>query len=65
VHEVDQVGPRDGTPGENGTSIPGSKETIPMQYNAASTLEFTVEPNKKNIADFNLKSGGPIAPKES
>src|SRR5207249_102086 len=49
---------RDPTPGENGTAIPGSKETIPPQYNSNSTLSFTVEPNKKNIANFDLKSGG-------
>ena len=41
--------------------VAGSGETIPMQYNAASTLSFTVEPKKKNIADFDLKSGGPVA----
>jgi len=34
------------------------EETVPDKYNAASTLEFTVEPNKKNIANFELKSGG-------
>ena len=57
---------RDPTPGDdNVKSIPGSKETIPARYNAASELEFTVKPNKKNVADFDLKSGGPIAPKES
>ena len=56
---------RDPTPGDDGKSIPGSKEKIPMRYNSASELEFTVEPKKKNIANFDLKSGGPIAPKES
>ena len=46
---------------ENGkTVVPGSPETIPMEYNAASTLEFTVEPKKKNVANFELKSGGRI-----
>jgi hypothetical protein len=53
---------RDPTPGDdNVKSIPGSKETIPTRYNAASELEFTVEPKKKNIANFDLKSGGPIS----
>ena len=46
---------------ENGkTVVPGSPETIPMEYNAASTLEFTVEPKKKNVANFELKSGGKV-----
>jgi len=47
---------RDATPGEDGKSIPGSPETIPPKYNAESTLEFMVEPNKNNIANFDLKS---------
>jgi len=46
------------------TIVPGSRETIPMQYNSASTLSFTVEPKKKNIANFELKSGGKIIPGE-
>lgn len=33
---------------ENGkTVVSGSRETIPMEYNVASTLSFTVEPKKK------------------
>lgn len=55
---------RDGTPGENGKSIPGSRETVPMKYNAASTLTFNVEPNKNNVANFDLESGGPVTPGE-
>lgn len=47
---------RDPTPGENGTAIPGSKETVPAKYNTNSTLEFVVEPKKKNIANFDLQS---------
>ena len=50
---------RDPTPGENGTAIPGAKETIPARYNSASELTFTVEPGKRNTANFDLKSGGP------
>jgi len=49
----------------NGKPIPGSKETIPNRYNAASELLFTVEPKKRNVANFDLKSGGPITPSES
>jgi hypothetical protein len=44
---------------ENGkTVLPASIETVPAKYNTNSTLSFTVEPKKKNVADFNLKSGG-------
>ena len=32
-----------------------------MKYNAQTTLEFTVEAGKENIANFDLKSEGPIA----
>jgi hypothetical protein len=49
---------RDPYQDNNGKNVPGSKETIPPQYNTASTLSFTVEPKKKNVADFDLKSGG-------
>ena len=50
---------------ENGkTVVAGARETIPMEYNAASTLEFTVEPKKKNVANFDLKSGGRILSSE-
>jgi len=50
---------------ENGkTVVPGSRETIPMEYNVASTLSFTVEPKKKNIANFDLKSGGKVLSSE-
>jgi hypothetical protein len=48
----------DPTPGEDGKSIPGTKETIPPKYNAESMLEFIVEPNKRNVANFDLQSGG-------
>src|SRR5262245_13124602 len=50
---------------ENGkTTTPASRETIPMRYNEASTLTFTVEPKKRNVANFDLKSGGPVAASE-
>ena len=52
---------RDAEKDENGkTLVPESKETVPMEYNAATKLTFTVEPKKKNIANFDLKSGGKI-----
>lgn len=40
---------------------PASPERIPMRYNTNSELYFVVEPKKKNVANFDLKSGGPIA----
>ncbi len=50
---------------ENGkVVVPASRETIPMEYNAASTLEFTVEPKKKNVANFSLKPGGKVLSSE-
>jgi hypothetical protein len=56
---------RDAEKDENGkTLVTESKETVPMEYNAASKLTFTVEPRKKNIADFDLKSGGKIISSE-
>jgi len=46
---------------ENGKVVrPAATESIAMEYNAASTLSFTVEPKKKNVANFDLKSGGKI-----
>jgi hypothetical protein len=52
---------RDPEQDENGkVVVPGSKETVPMEYNAASKLTFTVEPKKKNVANFDLKSGGKV-----
>jgi hypothetical protein len=42
---------------ENGkTVLPASPETIPPEYNTNSTLTFTVEPGKRNVANFDLKS---------
>ena len=39
---------------------PGKKETIASEYNVRSKLSFKVEPDKKNIANFELKSGGKV-----
>jgi len=55
---------RDPSETEDGKPIPGSPETIPMEYNAASKLEFTVKEGERNIANFDLKSGGRILPSE-
>lgn len=46
------------------TIVPGSRETIPMEYNAASTLSFDVQPRTKNVANFDLKSGGKVLSSE-
>jgi hypothetical protein len=45
---------------DSGKSHPGSKETIPEQFNQLSKLEFQVEPGKRNIADFQLESKGKV-----
>lgn len=45
----------------DGNPVPATKETIPMEYNEESKLEFTVVEGERNIANFDLKSGGPIA----
>ena len=39
---------------------PGKKETIATEYNVRSKLSFKVEPSKKNVANFDLKSGGKV-----
>jgi hypothetical protein len=45
---------------EEGQLVPGTPETVPMKYNTMSTLTFTVEDGKKNVADFQLESAGAI-----
>jgi hypothetical protein len=49
----------------DGKPIPAAAETIPMKYNTQSELVFTVEPGKKNIANFDLVSGGSVGEKSS
>jgi hypothetical protein len=44
----------------DGTPTPAQREIVPAKYNSQSALEFTVEPGKKNIADFDLDSKGPL-----
>jgi len=56
---------RDADQDENGNPIPAARETVPSQYNTESTLTFNVEPKKKNVANFDLKSGGQIARRDS
>lgn len=56
---------RDAGEDENGQSVPGSPETVPSRYNTESTLTFNVEPGKRNVANFELESSGPIAQRDS
>ena len=44
----------------DGKNYPAVKESVPVQYNRLTTLEFNVEAGKNNTADFALKSGGKI-----
>ena len=44
-----------------GDPIPAQPETVPVQYNAETTLTFEVKEGEKNIANFDLESGGLIA----
>jgi hypothetical protein len=48
------------TEAADGTRIPAQRETVPAKYNSQSTLEFTVEARKKNVANFDLDSSGPL-----
>ncbi len=50
----------DASEAADGTPIPARRETVPAKYNSDSALEFTVEPGKKNIANFDLDSKGPL-----
>lgn len=45
---------------KDGKNYPAVKESVPAKYNRFTTLEFDVEAGKKNIANFDLKSGGKI-----
>jgi len=45
-----------------GNNVYPTKETIPVEYNRASTLTRTVEPSKSQTFDFELKSGGKVDP---
>jgi hypothetical protein len=56
---------RDADQDENGQPIPGSPETVPARYNTESTLTFEVVPKKKNVANFDLESGGAISARDS
>lgn len=45
---------------DTGKPIPGSPEKVPVEYNQSTKLTFDVEKGKKNVADFELKSGGKV-----
>jgi hypothetical protein len=53
---------RDAEQDDQGQSIAGSPETIHANYNTNTQLTFTVEPRKKNVANFDLKSSGEVTP---
>jgi hypothetical protein len=46
---------------EEGNMVPGSPETIPMEYNQQTALEYEVIDGEMNVANFDLESGGKIA----
>ena len=46
---------------EEGNTVPGSPETVPMKYNTQTTLEVDVKEGEHNVADFDLDSEGDIA----
>ena len=48
---------------EDGTTTPGSPETVPMKYNAMSELTFVVEQGD-NEANFDISSEGPLPDSE-
>lgn len=50
----------DPMPDEEGNMVPGSPEKVPRQFNTATTLTFTVEDGKENIADFDISSEGEL-----
>ncbi len=47
--------------GPQGELIPGVPEKVPMRYNVQSELSVVVQAGKRNVFDFALESGGPIA----
>ena len=51
---------RDASESPSGEQIPPVPERLPMKYNAQTTLDFTVEAGKDNVADFALESGGDV-----
>ncbi|WP_397569471.1 carboxypeptidase-like regulatory domain-containing protein [Schlesneria sp. T3-172] len=58
-HRVIITTRRDPWKDPNGEVHPSSSEKLPTKYNTQSTLTFTVEPGKTNVADFDLESSAP------
>ena len=56
THRVIITTRRDPWKDKQGNPQPGSGERLPAEYNTNSTLKFTVEAGKENIANFDLKS---------
>ena len=63
-HRVRITTARDPSETPDGQPIPGVPESIPVNYNSQSKLEFIVVGGKTNIADFPLKSGGELPEKD-
>jgi hypothetical protein len=45
---------------DGNAAVAGRKESLPDIYNSRTTLSFNVEAKKKNVANFDLKSGGKV-----
>src|SRR5688572_25887861 len=50
VNTVRIMTQRDAGQDDDGQTVPGSPETVPAKYNTESTLTFTVEAKKNNVA---------------
>jgi hypothetical protein len=59
-HRVRITTLRDASETPDGQPIPASPERVPAQYNNQSKLEFTVEPGKTNVANFDITSEGQL-----
>lgn len=59
-HTVQIRTARQGVMNDDGSMAAGSAETVPMVYNERTELEFVVEPDRANVADFKLESGGAV-----
>ena len=58
THRVIITTRRDPWRDKQGNIQPGSGEKLPSKYNTQTTLTFTVEDGKPNIANFDLESSG-------
>lgn len=49
------------TENADGETVPGQPETVPIEYNVESELTFDVKSGTDNVANFELRGGGPVA----